>query len=92
MNGDIVNYTNETKTVYSLIDVQYVEGKPVGHMEAVTQLWSIGQCEGQLGFDIPKPKAGQKKFALKSQTMTMAQDGTFLAFRKSSLAIISTLR
>lgn len=42
MTGDIVNYTNDNKTVYSLIDVQYADGKPEGHMEAVTQLWSVG--------------------------------------------------
>jgi hypothetical protein len=89
MNGDIVNYTNETKTVYSLIDVQYVEGKPAGNMEAVTQLWSVGQCDGQVGF--VKPPPGQKKFALKSQVMNITQDGTFLAFRKLYMTRDSTL-
>jgi hypothetical protein len=79
MTGDIVNYTNETKEVYSLIDIQYIQGKPAGHMEAVTQLWSVGQCDGMIGFVRPPP--GQKKFALKSQKMTITQDGTFLAWR-----------
>jgi hypothetical protein len=79
MSGDIVNYTNETKTVYSLIDIEYVEGKPQGHMEAVTQLWSVGQCDGQIGFIKPLP--GQTKFSLKSQKMNVAMNGTFLAFR-----------
>lgn len=85
MAGDIVNFTNEKKIVYTMIDIQYVEGKPEGHQEAVTQLWNVGQCEGEgkVGFDIPKPRPDQKKFALRSQNMTMVQDGTFLAFRKT---------
>ena len=78
MNGDIVNYTNETKEVYSLIDLQYVDGRPPGFMEAVTQLWSVGQCDGQTGF--VHPPAGKKIFALKSRIMKVVQDGYFLAF------------
>jgi hypothetical protein len=79
MNGDIVNYTNETKEVYALIDLQYIEGKPKGFMESVTQLWSVGQCDGQIGFVRPPP--GQKKFSIKSRSMKVVQDGYFLAFR-----------
>lgn len=78
MTGDIVNYTNESKTVYSLIDIEYMPGKPPGHMEAVTQLWSVGQCDGKVG--AVKPPVGQKKFHLKSQVMNVAVNGTFIAF------------
>ncbi|KAE9967906.1 hypothetical protein EG328_007910 [Venturia inaequalis] len=97
MAGDIVNFTNEKKIVYTMIDIQYVEGKPEGHQEAVTQLWNVGQCEGEgkVGFDIPKPRPDQKKFALRSQNMTMVQDGTFLAFRghlhEGGTEVIATL-
>lgn len=87
MQGDLVNYTNETKSVYWVVDVQFVDGKPEGHQEAVTQLWNVGQCDGKTGFNAPKPKPGQSKFALASKNMTMVQDGTFLAFRKSSFEI-----
>jgi hypothetical protein len=86
MNGDIVNYTNETKEVYSLIDLQYIDGKPAGSMEAVTQLWSVGQCDGQIGF--VKPPPGQKIFSLKSQTMKVTQEGHFLAFSKCTSSLV----
>jgi hypothetical protein len=75
MSGDIVNYTNEEKEVYALTDLQYLEGKQPGFMEAV---WSVGQCDGQIAFVRPPP--GQKKFTLKSRSMKVVQDGYFLAF------------
>ena len=82
MSGDIVNYTNDTREVYSLLDLQYIEGKPTDYMEAVTQLWSVGQCDGQTGFIHPAP--GVKKFSIKSKPMNVTQPGHFLAFSKCS--------
>lgn len=90
MGGDIVNYTNETKTVYTLIDVQYIDGKPEGLQEAIAQFWNVGQCEGN-GFNIPEHSPGQTKFAVKSPSLTMVQDGTFFAFRKISTAYFNGL-
>jgi hypothetical protein len=84
MNGDVVNYTNETKEVYAMSDFQYMEGKPPGSMEAVTQLWSVGQCDGQIGF--VKPPPGATKFSLKGRDMKIVQDGHFLAWSKFRLS------
>jgi hypothetical protein len=88
MNGDIVNYTNEEKEVYALIDIQYLESKPPGFMEAVTQLWSVGQCDGMIGFVRPPP--GQKQFAIKSRSMKVVEDGYFLAFSEFNFHQISS--
>lgn len=78
MTMDVVNYGAETKEVYAVVDIQYVEGKPKGFLEGVTQLWSVGTCDGQVGFVRPPP--GQKKFALSSKSMKIVKDGYFLAW------------
>lgn len=79
MLGDVVNYTPEPKTVYALNDLEYVDGRPPGTLEAVTQLWSVGACDGNIGF--VTPPLGQTKFKLSSRRIAIVEDGRFLAFR-----------
>jgi hypothetical protein len=88
MTMDVVNYRNDTKEVYAVVDLQYVEGKPQGFMESVTQLWNVGICDGQTGFVRPPPE--ETKFSLKSQSFKIVKDGYFLAFREWSMRVVDT--
>jgi hypothetical protein len=81
LQGDVVNYNNETQEVYHLFDIQYIEGRPPGSMEAVTQLWDLGFCSGAIDAVI-HPPPGVKRFSFESQTMKIEQNGYFLGFRK----------
>jgi hypothetical protein len=87
MNGDIVNYSNEMKEVYWLMDIQYIDGKVPDYMEVANQLWSVGTCDGQVGF--VKPPPGKEKFVLASKDMKIMTDGLFLAF---SMFLITSRR
>jgi hypothetical protein len=74
MLGDIVNYTDEDKEIYTVTDLQHIEGRPPGTLDSITQLWSINLCDGIMGFLNP-PKLDGGKFSIKSQEMKIQQDG-----------------
>jgi hypothetical protein len=83
MNSDMVNYSNQTKELYWLVDIQYIEGKVPDHLEVVNQLWSVGTCDGQIGFI--KPPKDKSKFVVASKEMKIQTGGYFIAFSMSSL-------
>jgi hypothetical protein len=73
--GDLVNYSNETKTIYSVAEVEYLEGKPLGLMNATTELLNINECDSGYAFHAPE---GQKVFSMKGKPMTATRDGYLL--------------
>jgi hypothetical protein len=78
MNGDVINYTNETKTLYTLNEIEYIPGKKEGMMDASMYVMVPGQCEGQFGL---VQGGGTKQFTIKGKAMNVTRDGTILAFR-----------
>jgi hypothetical protein len=79
MNGDVINYTNETKYVYTLNEIEYVPGKLKGMADASMYVMVPGQCDGQFGLVLP---SGQKVFTLKGHPFNVTHDGTILAFSR----------
>jgi hypothetical protein len=82
MSGDVVNYTNETKIVYTKSDVEYVQGRSPGQLEVSTQVLSIGACDSLQGVPLIHAPNGQKKFTISGKGNTVAQDGYILSTRK----------
>jgi len=79
MTGEIINYTNDTKVVYSVSELEYIPGRPAGSLDVVTQVLSVNQCESS---DVKlRPPGGQKIFSFKSKELTVIQDGYILARR-----------
>jgi hypothetical protein len=84
MTGEIINYTNDTKVIYSVTELEYIPGRPAGSLDVVTQILSVNQCETS---DLKlRPPGGQKIFSFKSKEMTVIQDGYILSRRRLLLA------
>jgi hypothetical protein len=79
MNGDVINYTNETKVLYTLNEIEYMPGKAPGMMDASMYVMVPGQCEGNYG--VINGAKQEKKFTIKGKAMNVTRDGTILAFR-----------
>src|ERR1700759_342308 len=76
VTGEIVNYSNETKKIYAVSDLEYVPGKPSDWMDVVIEIVGVNQCEG--GNLSLRPPVGQNIYSLKSQNMTVLHDGYIL--------------
>lgn len=86
ITGDVVNYKDETQEIYSLTDIQYIEGQPKALMQAANQIWDLGRCSGDSEMTgALRPPPGQKKWSIQSSPMKIVQDGYILAFRKLSI-------
>jgi hypothetical protein len=74
-SGDLVNYTNDTKIVFSMTDIEFVRGKITDLYEVSTQVLSVGMCDGVGAFT--KPEINDKKhFKLTSKNdIVVANDG-----------------
>jgi hypothetical protein len=83
--GDVVNYNNETRTIFSVAEVEYLDGKPPGLMEASVQMFAIGQCDSFLPGLVLNAPAGQKKFTVKGTEMVVNFDGYFLQNSKRNI-------
>jgi hypothetical protein len=86
LTGDLVNYNNETKEVYMVSEMQYVEGKAKGTMETSINIVAVGTCEakgllGPLGLYFLKPPRDQKKWTIKGGGLEIKDDGKLLAVR-----------
>lgn len=83
---DIVNYNNETRTVYTVSEMEYVSGRPDNLLLANSVPINLGMCDGAAGKkSIMEPMAkgqldGQKKFTLSGKDITISRDGYFLNF------------
>jgi hypothetical protein len=80
VTGEVVNYNNETKTIYAVSEIEYIPGKVKGFKDVVTQILQVNQCEGgNLGLHAP---VGKNVFSFSSANMTSLQDGFILGGRK----------
>ncbi|KAF2395561.1 hypothetical protein EJ06DRAFT_525303 [Trichodelitschia bisporula] len=79
MSGDIVNYANETKTVYTKSTIEYLEGRPAGTLDVSIQLISVTDCDGAFAVvDVPK---NATQFTVASKEMQIVQDGYMVTAR-----------
>jgi hypothetical protein len=75
--SELVNYSNENKTVFAVVDFDYVEGK--GKTDVSSETLGVTQCDGNIGLRPPK---GQKKFNLESKAMKLEHDGALFGVRE----------
>ena len=84
INGDLVNYNNQTKEVFMTADVHYVEGKAKGLLETSVHLLPVGTCESRfLGVEslFMKPPKDKKQWSLKGGGLTVKEDGKLVLVR-----------
>jgi hypothetical protein len=79
LNGDVINYDDDTKTVYTLNEIEYIPGKVAGMSEASMYVMVPGQCDGQFGLILP---SSRETFTVKGRALNVTNDVTILAFRK----------
>jgi hypothetical protein len=79
MAGEVVNYTNDTKTIYTVSDIEYIPGKPKGLLNVAIMIASVDQCDGgKMGLKVPE---GKTKFDFTSKDMVITGDGWILTRR-----------
>jgi hypothetical protein len=81
--GEVVNYSDEQKSIYLVSELEYVPGKPEGLMDVSIQLLGVNHCES-LNMSL-HPPVGWKVFSFKSQNVTILQNGYLLSRRRSCL-------
>jgi hypothetical protein len=92
LSAEIVNYTNDTKKIYSVTEMEYVPGLPKGALDTGLQIIDVTQCDSSTGgmqghsgsegmIMAPKDK---KKFSVESKKMSITQDG-FILFRRGHM-------
>jgi len=74
--SELVNYSSENKTVYAVVDFDYVEGKE--KVDVSPETLGVSQCDGSIGLRAPK---GEKKFEFKSKSMKFQHDGALFGIR-----------
>jgi hypothetical protein len=80
MGLDIVNYNNQTRTIYIHADIEYIPGKVEGALSSAQQVINLGMCSGFDGVNI-HPPAGKSKFKLEGNDIIIAQDGWMISTR-----------
>lgn len=75
LNGEIVNYTNDTKLIYSVSDVEYVEAAPKDALDATMNIFDITMCSSGNSLEAPH---GQMKWSVSSKKVQIVKDGTIL--------------
>jgi hypothetical protein len=79
--GEVVNYKNYTQKVFSVTDVEYVNGRAEGMLDAFPSVLSVNMCspsgpDGKpKGIDVPH---GQNKATFTSEPIVMARSGYFI--------------
>lgn len=77
---DVINYNNEVRTVYTVTEIEYLDGKPAGYLDTRQQRVDPGICGGPNGAAIHPPK-GQSRFSVKTQNIVAKKDGYILNAR-----------
>jgi hypothetical protein len=83
---DVVNYNKDAKLVYTVSEIEFLEGRPEGTMNTVQQTINIGMCNGMDGLNI-RPPQGQEKFSLNGSDITFLRDGYLIQSRESQVWI-----
>lgn len=78
LTAEFVNYTNDTKAVYALVDMEYIPGR--ANLDVTLESLSVTQCDGT-GLGI-RPNTGQKKFGATGKEMAIQYDGYLFGIRK----------
>ncbi|KAF2668934.1 hypothetical protein BT63DRAFT_478836 [Microthyrium microscopicum] len=79
MSGEVVNYSNDTKVIYAVSDVEFIPGRPPGSLDVQVQVLSVNQCETK-DIRLHAPE-GKKAFSFQSQNITVLNDGYILSRR-----------
>ncbi|KAF2435989.1 hypothetical protein EJ08DRAFT_645019 [Tothia fuscella] len=77
---DTINYNNFDKTVYTVTEIEYLEGTPAGYIDTFQALIDPSICGGVNGAAIHPPK-GVSKFNVNSTGIIAARDGYILNIR-----------
>jgi hypothetical protein len=82
MTTELVNYSNQDKELFALIDIEYIPGKLANGFDVTSETLSVTQCDTEnKGI---QPQGNQKKFSVLSKPMTLNVDGYIMNQRKSS--------
>jgi len=81
MNGEIVNYSNQTKQIYTVSDIEYLETIPAGSLDSAMHVFNIDQCVTGKAAGMP---ANQAKWSMQSGKAALNQDG-FILFRRGHM-------
>jgi hypothetical protein len=79
---DTVNDNNVRRSVYTVTEFEYVEGRPESLMGSMDQVIDLGMCGSKTGFYL-RPPPGEKKFSLNSTGIIFARDGYVVRSSKS---------
>jgi Stress up-regulated Nod 19 len=74
---DVVNYNNDTRTVYTISEMEYLPGKQEGFLQSISTGIDLGICSGKSGLFIYAPKE-QSKFSFEAKEMTFERNGYIL--------------
>jgi hypothetical protein len=81
---DIVNYNNKTVNIFTVSELEYVQGKPAGLLPAISVAIALGMCDGASGMKLLEPMAkgqtadGKKTFSIAGRDVVVARDGYIL--------------
>jgi hypothetical protein len=83
-SGEIINYNDEAKKVYTVADIEYLPSKQSNFLEASIQSLFVTGCDwsdvgGALNLNLPPTV---KKHTFKSQDMMVMQDGYIINLGK----------
>jgi hypothetical protein len=80
--GDFVNYNKDRMTVYTVADMEYLEGRPKNFLDTGLNVIGVGMCDELSA--MPKQFSSRKKFSLKGRDMVINSDGYIVAGSKFS--------
>lgn len=78
MMGEVINYKNHTQKVFSVTDVEYLEGKKEGLLDAFSSILSVNMCGAPGADGRPKPVQvpdGQMKTTMVSDPIVVTTSG-----------------
>jgi Stress up-regulated Nod 19 len=78
--GEVINYSNITKQIYTVVDMHYFQGKSPNQLDSNMIIFDVQQCDKAGPQAIAAPH-GQQKFSWKSQPVTIVEDGYILQRR-----------
>jgi hypothetical protein len=80
--AEVINYTNTTKHVYNIVEMEYVPGRVPGALEVNIQSMSVTGCGPNIAII---PEKGQDRMDIKSQQFPVLADGYILSASESIL-------
>jgi hypothetical protein len=82
LSAEIVNYTNETKQIYSVTDFEYIETPPKKALDTTMSIFDIDMCStGNKSIEAPH---GHTKWSAKSKKVQMTKNG-YILFRRGHM-------